>query len=81
MSARHVPWLESSIQRKGNFVVGGGGGPPRETTSCKSLGQRELVPNLNQGALCGRVPLKREERTEIKPLPGGKAVHQAHLAD
>lgn len=59
------------------FIIG----PPRETTSCKLLGQRELVPNLNQGALCARVPLRTEESTEIKPLPGGKAVHQAHLAE
>ena len=56
-------------------------GPPREITSCKLLGQRELVPNLNQGALCARVPFRREESTEIKPLPGGRAVHQAHRAE
>ena len=59
------------------FIIG----PPRETISCKLLGQRELVPNLNQGGLCARVPLRTEESTEIKPLPGGKAVHQAHLAE
>lgn len=80
-SARHEPWLESSVQRKGIFCFFLITGPPRETTSCKLLGQRELVPNLNQGALCARVPFRREESTEIKPLPGGRAVHQAHQAE
>ena len=66
---------------EGNFFFFLITGPPRETTSCKLLGQRELVPNLNQGAPCARVPFRREESTEIKPLPGGRAVHQAHRAE